>query len=140
MPAKHYDFDVRVAYADTDRMGVVYYANYLALFERGRTEFLRSLGLRYRDLEETQRLFMPAKEARVEYFAPARYDELIKIRTRLAELGPAHLTFGSEIYDEAGKLIARGLVKLAVVNLLWRPTRLPPDLRALLEKALPPHE
>jgi acyl-CoA thioester hydrolase len=134
--ANHYDFDMRIAYADTDRMGIVYYANYLALFERGRTEFMRSLGLRYRDLEEKQRLFMPAKEAHVEYFSPARYDEVIKIRTFLSELGHAHLTFGSEIYDEAGKLIAKGWVKLAIVNLLWKPTRLPADLRDLLQKNL----
>jgi len=132
----HYDFDVRIAYADTDRMGVVYYANYLVLFERGRTEFLRSLGLRYRDLEEKQRIFMPAMESHVEYFAPARYDDMIKVRTFLAELGHAHLTFGSEIYDESGKLIAKGWVKLAVVNLLWRPTRLPEELRTLLENNL----
>jgi len=132
----HYDFDMRITYADTDRMGVVYYANYLALFERGRTEFLRSMGLRYRDLEEKQRLFMPAKEAHVEYFGPARYDDMIKVRTFLSELGHAHLTFGSEIYDESGKLIAKGSVTLAVVNLLWKPTRLPADLRTLLEKNL----
>lgn len=132
----HFDFEMRVAYADTDRMGVVYYANYLALFERGRTEFMRSLGLRYRDLEEKQRLFMPAMESHVQYFAPARYDEMIRIRTFLSELGAAHLVFGSEIYDENNKLIAKGWVKLAVVNLLWRPTRLPQDLRALLEKNL----
>jgi acyl-CoA thioester hydrolase len=132
----HYDFEVRIAYADTDRMGVVYYANYLALFERGRTEFLRSLGLRYRDLEEKRRLFMPAMEAHVEYIAPARYDELIKVRTFLSKLGHAHLTFGSEIYDEAGKLISKGWVTLAVVNLLWKPTRLPQDLSQLLEKNL----
>src|SRR5690349_7497079 len=111
----HYDFDMRIAYADTDRMGVVYYANYLVLFERGRTEFLRSLGLRYRDLEEKQRIFMPAMESHVEYFAPARYDDMIKVRTFLSELGHAHLTFGSEIYDEGGKRIAQGWVKLAVV-------------------------
>jgi acyl-CoA thioester hydrolase len=131
-----YDFEVRIAYADTDRMGVVYYANYLALFERGRTEFMRSLGLRYRDLEEKQQLFMPAKEAHVEYLAPARYDDLIKVRTFLSELNHAHLTFASEIYNEDGKLIAKGWVKLAVVNLLWKPTRLPADLRSLLEKNL----
>src|SRR5947209_13800021 len=104
----YYDFEVRIAYADTDRMGVVYYANYLVLFERGRTEFLRSLGLRYRDLEEKQRLFMPAMESHVEYFAPARYDDLIKVRTFLSKLGAAHLTFDSEIFDETGKLIAKG--------------------------------
>jgi acyl-CoA thioester hydrolase len=129
---KFYDFDVRIAYADTDRMGVVYYANYLVLFERGRTEFLRSLGIRYRDLEEKQRLFTPAMESHVEYYAPARYDDLIKVRTYLQELGPAHMTFASEIYDEARRLIARGTVKLAVVNLLWKPTRLPADIRAML--------
>jgi acyl-CoA thioester hydrolase len=133
----YYDFEVRISYADTDRMGVVYYANYLALFERGRTEFLRSMGLRYRDLEEKQRIFMPAMEAHVEYIAPARYDDMIKVRTFLSALGHAHLTFGSEIYNEGGKLIAKGWVKLAVVNLLWKPTRLPADLRSLLQKNLP---
>ncbi len=133
---KQYDFEVRIAYADTDRMGVVYYANYLVLFERGRTEWLRSVGIRYRDLEEKQRIFMPAMESHVEYFAPARYDELIKVRTFLKELGAAHVVFGSEIYDEANRLIAKGYVKLAVVNLLWRPTRLPKDLNELLEKNL----
>ncbi len=133
---EHYDFDVRIAYADTDRMGVVYYANYLVLFERGRTEFLRSIGLRYRDMEEKQRLFTPAMEAHVEYLGPARYDDLIKVRTFLSELGAAHMIFGSEIYDEAGRLIARGHVKLAVVNLLWKPTRLPEDIRKILKQHL----
>jgi acyl-CoA thioester hydrolase len=133
---KHYDFNVRIAYADTDRMGVVYYANYLVLFERGRTEWLRDIGIRYRDVEEKQRIFMPAMESHVEYLAAARYDDLIKVRTFLSELGSAHLTFGSEIYDEAGKLIAKGWVKLAVVNLLWKPTRLPQDLRSPLENNL----
>jgi acyl-CoA thioester hydrolase len=136
MGESSYDFDVRIAYADTDRMGVVYYANYLVLFERGRTEFLRSIGLRYRDMEEKQRLFTPAMESHVEYLAPARYDDLIKVRTFLKELGAAHMVFGSEIYDESSRLIARGHVKLAVVNLLWKPTRLPPELRLILEKHL----
>jgi acyl-CoA thioester hydrolase len=132
----YYDFDVSIVYADTDRMGVVYYANYLVLFERGRTEWFRSLGVRYRDLEEKQRIFMPAMASHVEYLAAARYDDLIKVRTFLSEMGHAHVTFGSEIYDEAGKLIAKGWVKLAVVNLLWKPTPLPADLLELLKKNL----
>lgn len=131
-----YDFEVRISYADTDRMGVVYYANYLVLFERGRTEWLRSIGIRYRDLEEKQRLFMPAMSSHVDYLAAARYDDMIKVRTYLSELGHAHLTFQSEIYDEANKMIAKGWVKLAVVNLLWRPTALPSDLLDLLKKNL----
>lgn len=123
-----YDFDVRIAYADTDRMGVVYYANYLVLFERGRTEFLRSLGLRYRDLEEVRKLFMPAMESHINYYRPARYDDMIRVRTFIAELGKAHIVFGSEIFDENGKVIADGHVKLAVVNGSWKPTRMPQDL------------
>jgi len=131
----HYDFEVRIAYADTDRMGVVYYANYLVLFERGRTEFLRNLGLRYRDMEEKQRLFMPVMESHCEYMAPARYDDLIRVRTFLGDLGGASLVFKHEIYSESNALIAKGFTKHAVVNLLWRPTRLPEDLH----KALEPH-
>jgi len=129
-----YDFEVRIAYADTDRMGVVYYANYLVLFERGRTELLRNLGIRYRDLEEKNRLFMPVTEAHCDYFAPARYDDLIRVRTTIAEMGGASMVFAYEIQDpETGKLLAKGTTKHAVVNLLWKPTRLPDDLRALLE-------
>jgi len=130
----HYDFEVRIAYADTDRMGVVYYANYLVLFERGRTEFLRHLGLRYRDMEEKQKLFMPVMDAHCEYMAPARYDDLIRVRTFLGELGGAHVVFKHEIYSvETNALIAKGFTKHAVVNLLWRPTRLPEEIRTLLE-------
>lgn len=133
----HYDFDVRIAYADTDRMGVVYYANYLVLFERGRTELLRSLGMRYRDLEEKHRLFLPVTEAHCEYFAPARYDDLIRVRTTIAELGKASMIFRYDILDPTtDKVLARGITKHAVVNLLWRPSRLPPDLRDLLHPHL----
>lgn len=127
-----YDFDVRIAYADTDRMGVVYYANYLILFERGRTEFLRARGIRYRDIEEERKLYLPAMESHVEYFAPARYDDLIKVRTFVVTMGAAHIVFGSEIFNEQGKLIAKGHVKLAVVNSQWKPTRMPADLRSKL--------
>ena len=129
---KHYDFNVRIAYADTDRMGVVYYANYLVLFERGRTEFLRSIGLRYRDMEETGGLMLPAVESHVEYLAPARYDDLIRVRTFILELGRASVTFGSHIYSERDALIARGHVRLVLVNRSWKPTRFPEDLRQKL--------
>lgn len=130
---KFYDFDVRIAYADTDRMGVVYYANYLVLFERGRTEFLRSLGVRYRDLEEQQGLFLPALASSCRYLAPGRYDDLIKVRTFISELGGAHMNFRYEItLVDTNQLIATGATEHAVVNKVWRPTRLPFELRQLL--------
>ena len=98
---KPYDFEVRIAYADTDRMGVVYYANYLVLFERGRTELLRNLGIRYRDLEEKHRLFMPVTDAHCEYYAPARYDDMIRVRTVIQELGGAFTIFSRLDYEFA---------------------------------------
>jgi acyl-CoA thioester hydrolase len=129
----HHEFEFRIAYADTDRMGVVYYANYYILFERGRTELLRTLGFRYRDFEENLQIFLPAMESRCRYLAPARYDDLIRIRTRVAELGRAHVTFDYEIEDvENGRLLARGSTKHPFVNKAWRPVRIPEPLRRAL--------
>jgi acyl-CoA thioester hydrolase len=134
---RYYDFDVRITYSETDRMGVIYYANYLVFFEKGRTEFLRSLGKRYRDLEEKDGIFLPAMDAHVEYLHPGRYDDLIKVRTFISELGGAHITFRYEItLAETGQLIARGSSKHPTVNAQWKPTRIPASLRGLLEPHL----
>lgn len=128
-----HEFDFRIAYADTDRMGVVYYGNYFTLFERGRTELLRSLGWRYRDVEEKLQVFLPAMEASCRYLAPARYDDLIRIRTRVSELGGAHVTFDYEIVNsETGKPIARGMTKHPFVNAGWRPVRIPSEMRRVM--------
>lgn len=128
-----HEFDFRIAYADTDRMGVVYYANYFMLFERGRTELMRELGFRYRDLEESHKIFLPAMESHCEYLAPARYDDLIRIRTAVSELGRAHVTFGYEIHDaETGRMLARGSTKHPFVNQNWRPVRVPDAIRRAL--------
>jgi acyl-CoA thioester hydrolase len=125
-----HEFDFRIAYADTDRMGVVYYGNYFTLFERGRTELLRSKGFRYRDLEEQMGVFLPAMEASCEYLAPARYDDLIRIRTWIEESGAAHVVFRHEIVDaDTGKLLARGRTKHPFVNKSWRPVRIPAPIR-----------
>jgi acyl-CoA thioester hydrolase len=133
---RYYDFDVRITYSETDRMGVIYYANYLVFFERGRTEFLRSLGIRYRDLEEKSQIYLPAMDSHVDYLYPGRYDDLINVRTFITELGGAHIRFRYEIsLAENKKLIATGSSNHAVVNRHWRPTRIPSELRS----ALAPH-
>jgi acyl-CoA thioester hydrolase len=130
---RFYDFEVRISYSETDRMGVIYYANYLVFFERGRTEFLRSLGLRYRDLEEKEQIYLPAMDSHVVYIHPGRYDDLIKVRTFISELGGAHITFRYEIsLVETKQLIATGSSKHAIVNRSWKPTRIPASLRKLL--------
>jgi acyl-CoA thioester hydrolase len=132
--AKHHEFQVRVTYADTDRLGIIYYANYLKYFEQGRTELLRALGVRYRDFEIQRKLYLPAVEARCQYLAPSRYDDLLTVRTWIAELGRASVSFECDVVDKdlGGKLCARGFSRHAVVNDLWRTTRVPDDLRVLL--------
>ncbi|MFI5362493.1 MAG: YbgC/FadM family acyl-CoA thioesterase [Elusimicrobiota bacterium] len=132
--ARFSEFDVRVTYADTDKLGIIYYANYLKFFEQGRTELMRGLGVRYRDLEIQRKLFLPAVEARVEYKAPSRYDDLLTVRTWIAEMGKASISFECDVVDRefGGRLCARGYSRHAIVNDLWRTTRIPEDLRALL--------
>jgi acyl-CoA thioester hydrolase len=133
---KGFSFDVRIAYADTDRMGVVYYGNYFTLFERGRTELLRNLGLRYRDFEEKEKLFLPVSEAQCSYSSPAHYDDLIRVITRIKKIGGAHIDFEYDILDvESGKKVASGFTRHPFVNDHWKPVRIPPALRATLEKA-----
>lgn len=130
-----HEFEFRIAYADTDRMGVVYYGNYFMLFERGRTELMRNLGFRYRDLEENLKIFLPAMEAQCKYLAPARYDDLIRIRTWVSELGRVYATFSYEIRNaETGAVLARGLTKHPFVNVDWKPVRIPEQIRAVLAK------
>ena len=126
----HFDFEVRIAYADTDRMGVVYYANYLVLFERGRVEFMRAAGMRYKEMEDRDGLYLPALEAQLRYLAPARYDDLIRIRTFITEVGGAHLNFRYEVTlpSEDNRLLATGASRHAVVNRSWKPARLTREL------------
>lgn len=113
---------------------MVYYANYYILFERGRTELLRDLGFRYRDLEENLKVFLPASESHCRYLAPARYDDLIRVRTWVSELGGAHVTFDYEITNvETGRRLAQGSTKHPFVNDRWKPVRVPPALRQILQ-------
>lgn len=132
-----FEFDVRIAYADTDRMGVMYYGNYFTLFERGRTELMRNLGIRYRDLEENEKVFLPASEASCRYLSPARYDDLIRVQTRVKAVGPAHIDFEYEIVNgETGRPVARGFTRHPFVNDRWKPVRVPASVKTKLGKDL----
>ncbi|MBI5210092.1 MAG: YbgC/FadM family acyl-CoA thioesterase [Elusimicrobia bacterium] len=133
-PRSH-EFNVRVTYADTDKMGVIYYANYFRYFEQGRVELLRSLGVRYRDLEVQRKLFIPVVETGCRYLAASRYDDLLVVKTCISDLGKASIRFSYVILDsELGdKKAADGFTRHAVVNDLWRAVRVPDDLRKLLE-------
>jgi acyl-CoA thioester hydrolase len=120
-------------------MGVVYYANYLRWFERGRTEFLRQLGAPYGSIERRGSHF-PVTEVTCRYFKFARYDDLITIETSLTSVARATLTFGYRILREsADVLLAVGSTKHACVDAEGRVIRISHDLQKLLSAAvLPP--
>lgn len=121
----------RVRYADTDKMGVAYYANYLVWFEVGRTEWLRQSGFTYREVEESG-IILPVIEARCEYRQPARYDDEIEIRTRGALLSAVRVQFDYEIVlQQAGTIAAVGRTVHASVDPAGRPTRLPARVKEL---------
>ena len=123
---------VRVRYAETDQMGVVYYANYLVWFEVGRTEWLRATGWSYREME-TEGIGLPVIEAHCEYLQPARYDDEVEIRTRAALLSPVRIRFDYEVVRAGDQVVAAtGHTVHAALDPGGRPRRLPPRVREML--------
>ena len=115
----------RVIYGDTDQMGVVYYANYLRWFERGRSEFLRQIGLPYTRIEG-QGVHFPVVEVTCHYTQSARYDDEIEIHTELVELGRASFAFSYRLYRAADQnLLATGTTKHASVDRSGKIMRIP---------------
>lgn len=123
---------VRVRYADTDRMGVVYYANYLVWFEVARTEWLRAAGWTYRQMEEDG-VALPVIEAHCDYRQPARYDDEVDVAARATLITPVRIRFDYEVTraDDA-MLSAAGYTVHAAVDGSGKPCRLPARVRELL--------
>jgi acyl-CoA thioester hydrolase len=122
---------VRVRYADTDKMGVAYYANYLVWFEVGRAEWLRAQGVSYHDIERDG-IVLPVIEARCEYRMPMRYDDEVEIRTRALLVTPVRVEFHYTITRRRdGAVAARGLTIHAATDKTGRPKRLPASVRSL---------
>ena len=123
----------RVTYRMTDQMGVVYYSNYLELFEIGRTDLLRAGGLSYREME-AQGFFLPVIHAACDYLAPARYDDQLIVQTWLARLSRVRIDFDYVITREGEDLVlCRGLTRHAFIGADGRPRRLSPQWLAQLE-------
>lgn len=124
----------RVQYYETDQMGVVHHSNYIRYYESGRTEAIRQLGLSYKALEESG-VFMPIIDVRSQYIRPAKYDEVLTIRTIVKEMPSARITFHYEIYNEEGILINEGYTTLAFTDsATGRPRRAAPLLTDNLSK------
>ena len=125
----------RVRYAETDQMNVVYYGNYAQYFEVGRVESIRQLGYTYKDME-TEGVMMPVVELNVKYLRPATYDDLLTVKTQIREMPHDHrIEFHQEVFNEKGKLLTAGNVKLFFLETkTWKKTNMPITLR---EKLLP---
>ena len=124
---------LRVRYAETDKMGVVYHANYLIWFEIGRTEFCRARGFSYRDMEEHENAFLVVAESYCRYKAPAYYDDVLRVRTHITELRRRSLRFGYEIIRESdGTVIAEGETGHVVTDANGRVRSMPPGFADLL--------
>ena len=124
---------VRVRYAETDRMGVVYHANYLVWFEIGRTEFCRARGFSYREMEENGEAYLVVAESYCRYKAPAYYDDELVVRTHVTELRRRSVRFGYEIIRPAtSQIIAEGETGHVVTDSKGKVCSMPDKYRDLL--------
>jgi acyl-CoA thioester hydrolase len=108
------EIQVRVRYAETDRMGLLHHANYLVYFEQARTELLRQQGRSYKDME-AEGFFLVLAKVEVKYRMPAHYDDLLTIRTTVTRTSPVRLEHRYEVFRD-GKLLAEGSTTLACVD------------------------
>lgn len=121
--------EFRVRYEETDRMGIVYHSNYIIWFDVGRTEFLRSIGYNYSDIEK-EGVWLPIIEAGCKYKSPARYDDIVRVETYIEKLTRVKIGFGYKVY-RGDELLVEGSTLQAFTNEKLKPigiSRLKPDL------------
>ncbi len=126
-------YPVRVYYEDTDAAGIVYYANYLKYAERARTEMLRDLGTENARLMKTEGLGFAVRRCGVDFFKPARLDDLLSVETRLIDIGGASVVADQRVKRDNAELVRMEL-KLACLSLDGRPARLPAAVKTRLKE------
>jgi acyl-CoA thioester hydrolase len=125
---------VRVRYAETDQMGFVYYGNYTAWFDIGRIELLRQLGLNVNELERKDDCYFVVAESQCKYHRPARFDDLLCVRTRILEVRARTIGFAYEIMNEAtGDVLATGYTLHVICNKQGSPRTIPSPYHQLFE-------
>jgi len=129
---------IRVRYAETDQMNVVYYGNYAQYFEVARAESIRNLGLTYKEMESTG-VMMPVVEMQTKFLRPAHYDDLLTIKTVMRELPVDHrILFEHEVFNQEKKLLTLGKVTLYFVKIgSFERTVMPETMRNLLKPFFP---
>ncbi|OGP67360.1 MAG: hypothetical protein A2W27_04970 [Deltaproteobacteria bacterium RBG_16_44_11] len=125
---------IRVIYADTDAMGIVYHTNYIKWFEVGRNELMRQLGIAYTEMEQLG-FNLPLTKVSCHYLLPARYDDIVIIETKIEYIKRASMKFNSYLWDEKReKLLVEGYTVHACVNTEGKIRRIPPQILELLTK------
>lgn len=122
---KEYEFTVRVRYAETDQMGVVYHGNYAQYFEMGRVEWLRNAGVSYKWMEDNG-VMLPVVSLSMNYKKPARYDDVLTVKTIFKSQTSVKIEFDYEIYNEAGDLLTTAYSMLVFVDMKTGRPILPP--------------
>ena len=136
---EYHDATVRVRYAETDQMGVVYHANYLVWFEVGRVELIRALGIEYNRMETEDDCHIVVADAHCRYLLSAKYDEVLRIRTRIAESRNRIVKFFYEVFRDAdGKLLATGETMHIICGSNGRPKLLPAKYHSIFQAVVAP--
>jgi len=129
-----HNIQIRVRYGETDQMGYVYYGNYAQYFEMGRVEWLRNLGTSYKRMEDSG-IMLPVLNLNIDYKKPAKYDDLLTLKTTLLKKPSVRIEFGFEIYNENQELLTKGYTSLVFIDMKKnRPTKAPDYI---LEKVNP---
>ena len=130
---KYFDYEYRVPYKDTDKMGIVYYANYFEWFESARTEYFRALGLPYTQCEE-KGLFLPVVDTRCRYYSPCTYDDLIVVRTSVSRLRSSAIDFQYYTFHKSTeRKLTTGFSVHVFVDQAMQPVRVPDNVAELIE-------
>ncbi len=134
--------EIRVRYAESDQMGVAYHANYLVWCEVGRTDLIRQLGMTYAEMER-RGVLLAVADAQLRYHASARYDDLVRIVTRLTGVRSRMVKFEYELFrvaedGGADERLATASTTLVSIDRAGKPTAIPPEMRTMLEAAMSP--
>ena len=129
-----HNIQIRVRYGETDQMGYVYYGNYAQYFEMGRVEWLRNLGLSYKRMEDSG-IMLPVLNLNIDYKNPAKYDDLLTLKTTLLKKPSVRIEFGFEVYNQNEELLTEGYASLVFIDMKRnKPTRAPDYI---MEKVAP---
>lgn len=129
---KH-ELTLRVYYEETDMAGIVYYANYLKFIERGRTDFVRALGVDQTTMKEGQGLVFAVKSLTADYISPAKFDDILRVETTVTGLSAARMVMSQQVFRD-DTLLFDSSVTVISMTLAGKPVRLPADIRRNLDE------